>query len=50
MGITGDLTAGGKWILIALMFIGRVGPLTLGFSLFQRENEETGSVESDVVV
>ncbi|HEY1172310.1 MAG TPA: potassium transporter TrkG [Verrucomicrobiae bacterium] len=50
MGITGDLTAGGKWILIALMFIGRVGPLTLGFSLFQRENEETGTVESDVAV
>lgn len=50
MGITGDLTAGGKLILIALMFIGRVGPLTLGFSLFQSEAKEPPPVETDLAV
>jgi trk system potassium uptake protein len=33
MGITGDLSPAGKIIIIALMFIGRCGPLTIGFAL-----------------
>lgn len=33
-GITADLSALGKIIVIALMFVGRVGPLTFGLALF----------------
>ncbi|WP_209121359.1 TrkH family potassium uptake protein [Alkalihalobacillus sp. BA299] len=33
MGITGDLTIVGKQVIIVMMFIGRIGPLTLAFTL-----------------
>lgn len=52
-GITGALGDAGKWILIALMFAGRVGPLVLGMSfLAPREHEEelgVGHPEEDLV-
>jgi len=32
-GITPDLTIGGKFLIIILMYAGRIGPLTLGFAL-----------------
>lgn len=32
-GVTPALTAWGKLVVIAVMFIGRAGPLTLGFAL-----------------
>jgi trk system potassium uptake protein TrkH len=35
-GITGDLSELGRAIIIIVMFIGRVGPLTLGFFLATR--------------
>jgi trk system potassium uptake protein TrkH len=35
-GITGDLDAAGRFVLCLLMFLGRVGPLTLGFFLALR--------------
>jgi potassium uptake TrkH family protein len=38
-GITADLTAVGQWILIALMYLGRVGPHTLGVALVLRERQ-----------
>jgi len=34
MGITGALSFAGKLIITALMFLGRVGPLTLGMAVF----------------
>ncbi len=37
MGLTGSLTAAGKGLLILIMFIGRVGVLTFGFALLERE-------------
>jgi trk system potassium uptake protein TrkH len=36
MGATGHLTWGGKLVVIALMFIGRIGPLTFVYSLSKR--------------
>lgn len=36
-GITADLPTSAQAILIAMMFIGRVGPLTLGIALIMRE-------------
>jgi trk system potassium uptake protein TrkH len=54
-GITGDLTNIGKIIVILLMFAGRVGPLSLGTTLFgQREEEqqksEAESEEDDLAI
>jgi len=36
-GITADLPPGGDIVLIILMFLGRLGPLTLGSALALRE-------------
>jgi trk system potassium uptake protein len=36
-GITADLPDAGKWLIIALMFIGRLGPLTLASALALRQ-------------
>ena len=36
MGATGELDAFGRWVIMAVMFLGRVGPLTLGFFLAVR--------------
>lgn len=38
-GITAELSGFGQAVLMALMFIGRVGPLTLGIALLLRERE-----------
>jgi len=38
-GITANLTYTGKIVLILTMFIGRVGPLTIGAALLVRENK-----------
>jgi trk system potassium uptake protein len=38
-GITADLPASGKVVLIVLMYLGRVGPHTLGAALVLRERE-----------
>ena len=38
-GITADLPSLGKVVLIVLMFLGRVGPYTLGVALILRERE-----------
>ncbi|HAT50616.1 MAG: hypothetical protein HQL07_13515 [Nitrospirae bacterium] len=32
-GVTSGLSDGGKWIIIGLMYVGRIGPLILGMSL-----------------
>ena len=42
LGITPYLSALGKLAMILLMFIGRVGPLTLAFTVGQQKNSATG--------
>ena len=44
LGVTPYLTAAGKLSLIALMFIGRVGPLTLALAIGQKRQTE-GKIE-----
>lgn len=45
-GITAQLTIAGKWIIIGLMFIGRVGPVILGMAFFRvRDDHEPPPVE-----
>lgn len=50
-GITPALSPGGKLILIALMFVGRTGPLVIGASLIGRRRDEQSRLpEEDVIV
>ncbi|QJD84129.1 Trk family potassium uptake protein [Cohnella herbarum] len=37
MGLTGDLTVAGKIIIILMMFMGRLGPLTLTYALGRKQ-------------
>jgi len=47
-GITGQLTELGKWIVTAIMFIGRVGPLTLGLALMRSTDSDIACVPADL--
>jgi Trk-type K+ transport system membrane component len=38
-GITADVATAGQWVLILLMYLGRVGPHTLGVALVMRERQ-----------
>ncbi|TWU25903.1 TrkH family potassium uptake protein [Bythopirellula polymerisocia] len=49
-GITSDLTPVAKLIVIALMFIGRVGPLTFGLAFFTHGPMEKGETPEDLAV
>lgn len=49
-GITGSLTPLGKCIIIALMLLGRAGPLVVGMSLIRPLVETESSPTEDVVV
>lgn len=40
-GITPELTVGGKLVIICLMFIGRIGIMTIVFSLYGKSNKQT---------
>jgi trk system potassium uptake protein TrkH len=50
MGITGNLNDFGKILITLLMFIGRVGPLTLGLSMFHKPIDEIIEKKSDLAV
>ena len=51
-GVTGDLTDLGKLVVTALMFIGRLGPLTFGLALFAGGGEAVPEalVEEDLAI
>jgi trk system potassium uptake protein TrkH len=50
MGITGELSNTGKILVTFLMFIGRVGPLTVGLSLFYSNKKSEKIKKSDLAV
>ena len=50
MGVTPLLTTPGKLIIIALMFIGRVGPFTVFLSIIQRGRKEIYYAETDILI
>jgi trk system potassium uptake protein TrkH len=50
-GITGDLSVLGKLIITAMMFLGRIGPLSFGMVLFHPETEvQQPSQEEDLAI
>ncbi|MDO1502267.1 potassium transporter TrkG [Winogradskyella maritima] len=51
-GITGDLTVFGKWVIIILMFIGRLGVLTFGLAIWSKTitEEEREVLKEDIAV
>ena len=50
-GITGGLTPLGKVIIIALMFLGRVGPVVLGMAFFSGTKKSAERTrEEDVAI
>jgi trk system potassium uptake protein TrkH len=49
-GITADLTPVAKLIVIALMFIGRVGPLTFGLAFFAHAPNNRSEITEDLAV
>ena len=42
MGLTSELTDVGKWIIVILMYVGRIGPLTFAAALTIRRSGEIG--------
>ena len=40
-GVTGTLSEAGRWIIILLMFVGRVGPLTVALSVVVQTRSQT---------
>ncbi len=51
LGMTGTLTMAGKWIIIILMFIGRVGLLTVAFAIAGRtRNYPTQYAEENIMI
>jgi trk system potassium uptake protein TrkH len=50
LGVTGALTAAGKWTIIVTMFIGRIGPLTLALALGQRARPHVRYPETRIMV
>lgn len=50
-GITGDLTTFGKLIIIAVMYVGRVGPISFGMALlYDRSRRMVQMPEEDLAV
>ncbi|TWM27124.1 hypothetical protein CHCC14821_1530 [Bacillus paralicheniformis] len=49
MGITADLTPVGKIMIIFIMFLGKLGPLTLAFSLARPEQENIRYSSEDIL-
>ncbi|MDG5787274.1 TrkH family potassium uptake protein [Evansella sp. AB-P1] len=48
MGLTGELSFYGKQIIIVLMFVGRIGPLTLAFALAKSSKSRISYPKGDV--
>lgn len=49
MGLTADLTTIGKLVIMTIMIIGKIGPLTLAFSLANRKNVNVRYAKEDIL-
>jgi trk system potassium uptake protein len=53
MGVTPELSAAGRWLIVVLMFVGRVGPLTVATALARERSNGAGGFRysyEDVVI
>jgi trk system potassium uptake protein TrkH len=50
LGITADLSTGGKWVIIATMFAGRVGLITLAFPAVRHRQYEVNYPEGSLLL
>jgi trk system potassium uptake protein TrkH len=50
MGITAELSAPGKLIIMVLMFLGRLGPLTVALALIEGESDKRIKYPAEEVV
>lgn len=48
MGLTGELSVFGKVVIMVLMFVGRVGPITLAFALARQHRESIRHPKGDI--
>ncbi|MGM0896525.1 MAG: TrkH family potassium uptake protein [Bacillota bacterium] len=48
MGLTGELSTTGKFVIMVLMFIGRVGPVTLAFALARQHRDQISHPKGDI--
>ncbi len=48
MGLTGELSVLGKIVIMILMFVGRVGPVTLAFALARQHRESIRHPKGDI--
>ena len=52
-GLTSQLTAAGKWIVILTMYLGRIGPMILGMAVVvraQKRSENTRLAAEDIMI
>lgn len=52
-GLTGSLNLAGKWILVFTMYLGRIGPLTLGTAVLMKAEAHSGNAhlaEEDLMI
>lgn len=52
-GLTPELPVLGKWIVILTMYLGRIGPITLGTAVFirhQRRSDKVSLAEGDIMI
>ena len=52
-GLTSSLNLAGKWLIIITMYLGRIGPLTLGTAVIVRARKRMGNshlAEEDIMI
>ncbi|MGT2930248.1 TrkH family potassium uptake protein [Streptococcus dentasini] len=50
MDVTSHLSTGGRWVIMALMFFGRVGPITVLLSLRQKNKQTINYAQTDLTL
>lgn len=50
MNLTGQLATGGRLVIMVLMFIGRVGPITVLLSLLQKKEKQINYAQTDIML
>lgn len=50
MNVTNHLSTGGRLVIMALMFLGRVGPITVLMSLMQKTKKDIQYAETDIIL